>query len=106
MTKSSGKILMTQPLLEIRQATKVYGGKVLKTGGQTVALQDFNLTIADQPATITPIAGESGSGKTTLANAVLGFIGLTSGQILYRGKDIATLRGQEQLQYRREVQAI
>ncbi len=97
---------MTQPLLDVRNATKVYGGKVFKSDAQTIALQDFNLAIAEQPATITTIAGESGSGKTTLANAVLGFIGLTSGQILYRGQDIATLRGRDQLQYRREVQAI
>jgi peptide/nickel transport system ATP-binding protein len=97
---------MAQPLMEIRNATKVYGGKVLQSEKQTVALQDFNLTIAEHPATITPIAGESGSGKTTLANAVLGFIGLTSGQILYRGNDISKLSGQQALEYRRQVQAV
>ncbi len=92
--------------MEIRNATKIYGGGFLQGGGQTVALQDFNLTIAEKPATITTIAGESGSGKTTLANAVLGFINLTSGQILYRGNDIANLSGQQRLDYRREVQAV
>jgi peptide/nickel transport system ATP-binding protein len=94
------------PLLEVRNATKVYGGGFLSSGPQTVALQNFNLTISDRPATITAIAGESGSGKTTLASAVLGFIRLTSGQILYRGKDIANLSRAEQLDYRRHVQAI
>ncbi|MEN9938672.1 MAG: hypothetical protein RLZZ387_5251 [Chloroflexota bacterium] len=94
------------PLLQVRDATKVYGGGFLSAGQQTVALQNFNLTIADRPATITAIAGESGSGKTTLANAVLGFVGLTSGQILYRGADIARLSRAQQLDYRRHVQAI
>jgi oligopeptide/dipeptide ABC transporter ATP-binding protein len=97
---------MSQPLLEVRDATKIYGGGLLTSGPQTVALQNFNLTIAERPATITTIAGESGSGKTTLANALLGFIGLTSGQILYRGHDVAAMSRQQQLEYRREVQAI
>jgi len=97
---------MSQSLLEVRDATKIFGGGFLTAGPQTVALQNFNLTIAERPATITTIAGESGSGKTTLANALLGFIGLTSGQILYRGQDVATMNRQQQIQYRREVQAI
>ena len=69
---------METPLLEIRNATKVYGGGLFGRGEKLVALQDFNLTIAESPVTITAIAGESGSGKTTLANAVLGFVSLSS----------------------------
>lgn len=93
-------------LLEIQHATKVYGGGLLHTEGQVVALRDFNLSIAERPATITTIAGESGSGKTTLASAILGFITLTSGKILYRGQDVAHLDRQQQVAYRREVQAV
>jgi hypothetical protein len=51
---------MTTPLLEIKNATKVYGGGFLRGGPTTVALQGFNLTIEARPATITTIAGESG----------------------------------------------
>ncbi len=97
---------MSQPLLEIRKATKIYGGGFLQSSPQTVALQDFNLSIAERPASITTIAGESGSGKTTLANLVLGFISLTSGQILYKGRDIAGMNKSQQMAYRREVQAV
>ena len=97
---------MSQRLMEIRNATKIYGGGFLQSGDQVIALQDFSLTIDEKPAMITTIAGESGSGKTTLANLILGFIGLTSGQILYKGQDIATLKGEQQLEYRREVQAV
>ena len=97
---------MSQPLLEIRDATKIYRGGFLRPGQQLVALQNFNLTIPEQPATITAIAGESGSGKTTLANLILGFIGLTSGQILYRGQEISAMSPLEKLQYTRQVQAI
>jgi len=94
------------PLLEIRNATKVYGGGFLQGGSRVVALQNFSMTIPEKPAVITTIAGESGSGKTTLANAILGFINLTAGQIFYRGQDITTLTGQDATNYRREVQAV
>jgi peptide/nickel transport system ATP-binding protein len=97
---------MSEYFLEIRKATKIYGGGFLQAGKPVVALQDFNLAIAQKPATITTIAGESGSGKTTLANLVLGFISLSSGQVLYKGNDITALTKEQQLQYRREVQAV
>ena len=97
---------MSPPLLEIRDATKIYRGGFLRPGQQLVALQNFNLVIPEKPATITAIAGESGSGKTTLANLILGFISLTSGQILYEGRDTATLSGRQKLDYARQVQAI
>ena len=97
---------MSQPLLEIRKATKVFGGGFLQSGDQVVALQDFDLTIHEDPAMVTTIAGESGSGKTTLANLILGFIGPTSGQIFYKGQDVATMDREQRLQYRREVQAV
>jgi peptide/nickel transport system ATP-binding protein len=92
--------------MEIRNATKVYGGGFMQGGDQVVALQDFNLTIYDDPATITTIAGESGSGKTTLANLVLGFVTLTSGQVIYKGTNVAAMNSAQQLEYRREVQAV
>ena len=81
-------------LLEIKHATKIYGGGLLEGVNRTVALRDFSLSIAEQPATITTIAGESGSGKTTLANAILGFLTLTSGQVVYRGLDVGRDHGE------------
>lgn len=97
---------MSQPLMEIRDVTKIFGGGFLQSGDKVVALQDFSLTIHEEPAMITTIAGESGSGKTTLANLILGFVGPTSGQILYKGQDVGVMNGEQQLEYRREVQAV
>ena len=97
---------MTQPLLEIRNATKIFGGGFLQGGQKVVALQDFSLTIPERPAKIVTIAGESGSGKTTLANVVLGFMGLTSGQILFKGIDVEKMTAAEKFEYRRQVQAV
>jgi peptide/nickel transport system ATP-binding protein len=99
---------MPEPLLSIRNATKKYqvGGGIGQPKREVIALQDFNLDIAHKPATITTIAGESGSGKTTLANVVLGFTSLSSGQIIYQGKDTAMMDRGEILEYRRNVQAV
>ncbi len=99
---------MPSPLLQIREATKVYStGGFLGSGKKTVvALDNFNLTIDESPATITTIAGESGSGKTTLANLVLGFIKLTSGHIIFDGEDITDMTDAQLKAYRRNVQAV
>ena len=99
---------MPSPLLQIREATKVYStGGFLGSGKKTVvALDNFNLTIDESPATITTIAGESGSGKTTLANLVLGFIKLTSGHIIFDGEDITDMTDVQLKAYRRNVQAV
>lgn len=93
---------MSDYLLEINNATKVYGG-----GQNTVvALQDFNLKIPNNPAKIVTIAGESGSGKSTLASLVLGIVPITSGEILFQGKRISGLQGAERLNYYRQVQVV
>ncbi len=99
---------MPSPLLQIRNATKIYStpGFLGKEGKSVVALDDFNLVIDESPATITTIAGESGSGKTTLANLVLGFIRLSSGQIIYNGEDVTEMTDVQIKKYRRNVQAV
>ena len=99
---------MPSPLLQIRDATKIYStGGFLGSGKKTVvALDNFNMTIDETPATITTIAGESGSGKTTLANLVLGFITLTSGHIIFDGEDITDMTDAQLKVYRRNVQAV
>jgi peptide/nickel transport system ATP-binding protein len=97
---------MTQPLLEIKNATKVYGGGFLGGGKTVVALQNFNLTIPEKPAKIVTIAGESGSGKSTLAGLVLGFINITSGDVLFRGKSVKNMTRAELHEYRRQVQVV
>ncbi len=98
---------MPSPLLQIRDATKIYySGGFLGNKKSVVALDNFNMTIGGSPATITTIAGESGSGKTTLANLVLGFIKLTSGRIIFDGEDITDMDNDQLKAYRRNVQAV
>ena len=92
-------------LLEFKNVTKTYSRGLLSRVS-TTALNDISLKLETEQPTILTVAGESGSGKTTLAMLLLGFITPTSGQILYKGKDIQSLRGEERMLFRREVQAV
>jgi oligopeptide/dipeptide ABC transporter ATP-binding protein len=89
-------------LLEMRSVSKIFGS------GETAthALTDFSYGIDDDSPSITAIAGESGSGKSTAARLILGFEKPTSGQVLYRGKDLLTISRAERRQFRLDVQAI
>jgi oligopeptide transport system ATP-binding protein len=52
------------------------------------------------------LVGESGSGKSTLARAVIGTIPSSGGQIIYEGRDLATMTAQETRRHRRDVQMV
>ncbi len=52
------------------------------------------------------LVGESGCGKSTLGRAVVNLIKNTDGKILFHGKDIHSLKGQEKQHYRKNVQMI
>jgi peptide/nickel transport system ATP-binding protein len=89
-------------LLEAKNLTRVFGDGP----NATVALDNFSLSVSGDDPSFTAIAGESGSGKTTLARLLLGFSQPTSGEVLYRGKNLWTMRSNEWLNFRHEVQAI
>lgn len=93
--------------MEFRNVTKIYtSGGLFAKQTSTTALSNLSLKIKEDEPTILTVAGESGSGKTTLAMLMLGFIPPTEGQIFYQGKDISTLKGEERISFRREVQAV
>ncbi len=92
-------------LIEFRNVTKVYARGLLSQT-TTIALDNVSFTLDESEPTIMTVAGESGSGKTTLAMLMLGFINPTSGQVLYRGQDVAHLSGDMRMNFRRDVQAI
>jgi len=92
-------------LLELKDVTKTYSRGLLSRVS-TTALSNVSLKLEAEQPTIMAVAGESGSGKTTMAMLLLGFITPTSGRILYKGRDIHALRGEERMMFRREVQAV
>ena len=95
------------PLLEARHVRKVFrSGTLFGEVMETVAVNDFSLTIdADEPS-FTTIAGESGSGKTTIARLLLGVTDPTEGEVLYQGKSLRGMAREQQLAFRQDVQAI
>jgi oligopeptide/dipeptide ABC transporter ATP-binding protein len=64
------------------------------------------VTVSVQDSAVFALVGESGSGKSTIARLALRLIEPTSGQILFRGKDIQTFRGTSLREFRKSVQII
>lgn len=52
------------------------------------------------------LVGESGCGKTTTGKILSGLLPPSGGRVLFEGKDVSTLRGEEYRRYRRSVQII
>lgn len=52
------------------------------------------------------LVGESGCGKSTLSRSLIGLIPVQQGQILFKGKDLATIPQGEWRQVRRQIQMI
>lgn len=90
------------PILEVKKLTKVFALGGLFSRVRIQALDEVSLVVEN--AEIFTLAGESGCGKTTTARIILGFEYPTSGEILYRGKEIRKFRDRKA--WFREVQAV
>ena len=85
-----------EPLFETRALTKVY-----RTGEVEVrALRGVDLMLPAGEFTV--LLGPSGSGKSTLLNILGGLDRPTSGQALFRGRDLARMGERDLTRYRRE----
>ncbi|VAX30411.1 Oligopeptide transport ATP-binding protein OppF (TC 3.A.1.5.1) [hydrothermal vent metagenome] len=101
---------MTSPdpyLLEVRQLKKHFsvGGGFLGKPKLNVRAVDgisFNL----KPGETLGLVGESGCGKSTAARAILRLVEPTSGDVFYRGKNLADLSQSEMRALRQEMQII
>ncbi len=91
---------MSEPLLTLEHVMRTF-----KVKGQAIkAVDDINLTI---PAgEVLCLVGESGCGKTTTGKMIAGLLPPSSGRILYRGKDIATIADRDRKEYRLGVQMV
>ena len=81
-------------MLEIKNLTKIYDGKVL-------ALDDVSFSVPDWQ--FTAAIGLSGSGKSTLLRCINRLVEPTAGQILWDGMDIATAPQEELRDTRRRI---
>lgn len=88
-------------LLEVKHLKQYFGSKknVVK------AIDDISFEIFEGETF--GLVGESGSGKSTTGRALLRLYKPTDGEILFDGKDIASLqKGKELLEFRKEAQMI
>ncbi|BEP13719.1 ABC transporter ATP-binding protein [Acidothermaceae bacterium B102] len=94
----------TSPLLEAVGVTKHYHVRNGRFGRSIVHAAE-DISVALRPGTVTAVVGESGSGKSTLSRLLARTQSLTSGKLLFEGKEI-DLRKKPTADYRRSVQLV
>lgn len=84
-------------IIEIFKASKTY-----KQVGKTVpALEEVSLNV--EAGDVYGIIGQSGAGKSTLIRAIALLASLSSGRILFHGRDIAAMNKGELREYRKKI---
>lgn len=97
---------MEDKILEVKDLTKyfdVYNGLF---GKKKYVHAVENVSFDLYKSETLGIVGESGSGKSTLGRVLLKLIKHTSGKVVYRGKDIMSLRSGDFGALRRELQMV
>lgn len=98
---------MNDLLIEIKNLTKhfpVKRGFWSRTVNQVQALNNINLTI--NKGEIIGVVGESGCGKSTLGKLILKLLEPTSGEVIYKNKNIFSLGNTEMRKLRQELQIV
>jgi peptide/nickel transport system ATP-binding protein len=101
--RSQGKLLEVEHLTKRYSTRKrsLLGGK---PSGEIVAVDDVSFALA--AGECLGLVGESGCGKTTTARMILRSVAPDSGQILFKEKNVLTLKGAQLFAYRRQVQFV
>lgn len=95
------------PLLEVENLKTyfpVYGGIFSTLQGYVHAVDDVSFTV-NRGETL-GLVGESGCGKSTLMQSVMRLIPITSGRVIFDGRDLSSLRRNELQSVRSEFQII
>lgn len=98
---------MSEILLSARNLTKSYKQRSGWMGLGTTrvkALDDVSLDL--KQGTTLAVVGESGSGKSTLARCLLQLLPLDGGEVLFQGRDLASLSGSALREQRRYLQMV
>ncbi len=96
---------MPETLVEVKGLKKYFPVKgLIRVSGHVRAVDGIDLTIGERETV--GLVGESGCGKTTAGRVILRLLEPTAGHVLFRGKDIFRLSGEELKQFRREAQII
>ncbi|HEY3502828.1 MAG TPA: ABC transporter ATP-binding protein [Actinocatenispora sp.] len=95
---------MTAELLDIRDLHVRFPGRA--NGRRVVVTAVDGVSLAIDEGETLGLVGESGSGKSTIGNAVLGLVRATSGDVYFRGENIARATPRRRRQLGREIQVV
>lgn len=107
---------MSELLFELRGIRKYFRGKanlaerILTAVGRHAppatlrAVDGVDLSV--RKGEVLGLVGESGCGKSTLARITTGILPPTEGEVFYKGRSAAGLKGKERLDYLLKVQMI
>ena len=101
-TASANRVLLH--VRDLKKHFPVKGNLLNRSSGTLRAVDGVSFTLAKGETL--GLVGESGCGKSTTGRAVLQLIRPTSGQVLYKGKDLPRLPAKEMRRLRREMQII